>query len=72
MPRAILGVAVQRQVGQHDPVAVRELVGHRLPLAVREARGVHERERRAGAGFAVGDPGAVGMVVKAKLHGALA
>ena len=35
--RAVLGRAVQRQVGQHDAIAVRELVDDRLPLAVGEA-----------------------------------
>ena len=34
MPRRILGVPVQRQVGQHDPVAVRERLDDRLELAV--------------------------------------
>ena len=67
--RAVLGVAVQRQVGQHDAVAVRELVDHRLPLPVRESHRVHQRERRAGPGLAVGDPAAVGVVVEAQLHG---
>jgi hypothetical protein len=67
--RAVLGVAVQRQVGEHDPVAVRELVDDGLPLAVREPLGVQERERRPGARLAVGDARAVGVVVEAELHG---
>ena len=66
--RAVLGVAVQRQVGQHEPEAVAELLDERLPLAVREAGRVQQRERRPGAGLAVGDPRAVGVVVEAQLH----
>ena len=66
--RAVLGVAVQRQVGQHEPEAVAELLDQRLPLAVRQPGGVQQRERRAGARLAVGDPRAVGVVVEAQLH----
>ena len=36
MVRAVLGGAVQRQVGEHHAVAVGELVDDRLALAVRE------------------------------------
>ena len=66
--RAVLGVAVQRQVGQHEPEAVGELLDQRLPLAVREQGRVQQRERRAGARLAIGDPGAVVVVVEAELH----
>ena len=45
--RAVLAVAVQRQVGQHDAVAVRELVDDRLELAVGEPLRVQQRQRRA-------------------------
>ena len=37
MARAVLGVAVQRQVGQHDAEAVVEVLDDRLELAVAEA-----------------------------------
>ena len=70
--RAVLGVAVQRQVGQHEPEAVGQLLHQRLPLAVREQRRVQQRERRAGARLAVGDPRAVVVVVEPELHGAAA
>ena len=68
MARPVLGVAVQRQVGQHEAEAVAELLDERLELAVREARGVQQRERRPGAGLAVGDPRSVVVVVEAELH----
>ena len=68
MARAVLGVAVQRQVGQHEPEAVGELLDQRLPLAVGQQRRVQQRERRAGARLAIGDPGAVVVVVEAELH----
>ncbi len=64
----VLGVAVQRQVGEHDPVPVRERVHDRLELAVGEPLAVQERERRTGPGLAVRDPRAVGMVVQPQLH----
>ena len=66
--RAVLGVAVQRQVGQHEPEAVRELLDERLELAVGQQRRVQQRERRAGARLAIGDARAVGVVVEAELH----
>ena len=66
--RAVLGVAVQRQVGQHDAVAVLEALDERRQLAVAEQRGVPEDQRRAGARLAVGDARAVGVVVEAELH----
>ena len=66
--RAVLGVAVQRQVGQHEPEAVGELLDQRLPLAVREQLRVQQRERRPGARLAVGDARAVVVVVEAELH----
>ena len=70
MARAVLGVAVQRQVRQHEPEAVAELLDERLPLAVREPGGVQQGERRTGARLAVGDPRPVVVVVEAELHGA--
>ena len=66
--RAILGVAVQRQVGDHEPVALGETLDHRLPLAVGQQPGVQQRKRRSGADLAVGDARAVGVVVEAKPH----
>ena len=66
--RAVLGVAVQRQVGEHDAEAVGELLDRRLPLLVREQRRVQQRERRTGAELAVGDARAVGVVVEAQPH----
>ena len=69
MARPVLGVAVQRQVGQHHAEAVGERLDGGLPLLVREQPGVQQRERRAGAQLAVGDAGAVAMMVEAKPHG---
>ena len=66
--RAVLGVAVQRQVGEDDAEAVDEVLHDGLELAVREERGVQEDEARPGARLAVGDPGAVGRVVEAQPH----
>jgi len=66
---AVLGVAVQREVGYHEPVALGEALGDGLPLAVGEQAGVQQRERRAGADLAIGDARAVGVVVEAKPHG---
>ena len=66
--RAVLGVPVQREVGQHEAVAVAQLLDQRLPLAVREAGGVDEGEGRAGPRLAVGDARSVGVVVEAELH----
>jgi hypothetical protein len=66
--RAVLGVAVQRQVGEDDAEAVDEVLHDGLELAVREERGVQEDEARAGPGLPVGDPGAVGRVVEAEPH----
>ena len=68
MLRAVLGVAVQRQVGQHDAIAVRERVHDRLELAVREPLRVQQRQRRPGPGLAVRDPRAVGVVIEPQLH----
>jgi len=64
----ILGVAVQRQVGQDDAKAVGERVDGRLPLLVREQAGVQQRERRSGAGLTVGHARSVGMVIEAQPH----
>ena len=66
--RAVLGVAVQRQVGEDSAVAVGEVLDDRLELAVAEQRRVQEHEARAGARLAVGDARAVGVVVEAQLH----
>ena len=63
-----LGVAVQRQVGQHDAKAVGELLDRRLPLLVREQPRVQQRQRRPGADLAVGHARAVVMVVEAQAH----
>ncbi len=68
MARAVLGVAVQRQVGEHHAEAVGELLDRRLPLLVGEQRRVQQRERRAGAELAVGHARAVGVVVEAQPH----
>ncbi len=64
MAGAVLGVAVQGEVGEHDAEAVGEGAGDGLPLEVGEPRGVQQRERRAGAELAVGDARAVGVVVE--------
>ena len=64
--RPVLGVAVERQVGEHHAEAVGEPLDGWLPLLVREQPGVQQRERRAGAELAVGDAGAVGVVVEAQ------
>src|SRR4051795_12299669 len=66
--RAVLGVPVQRQVGEHDAEAVGQVLGDRLPLAVAEERGVQEHEAGARAGLAVGDARAVAVVEEAQLH----
>ena len=68
--RAVLGVAVQRQVGQHEPEAVAEVLDDRLPLAVAEERRVQRaraparcpprgrrRARRRGGGRGAASPG---------------
>ena len=57
--RAILGVAVQRQVRQHDAEAVGEMLDGRLELLVGEHRRVQQRERRPGAELPVGHARAV-------------
>jgi hypothetical protein len=59
---------VQRQIGKHQPEAVGELLDQRLPLAVGEQLRVHQRERWARAGLAVGDSRAVVVVVETKPH----
>jgi hypothetical protein len=56
---AILGVAVQRQVGDHNAVALGQRRYDRLPLAMGEQPGVQQRQRRTGADLAVGDARAV-------------
>mgnify|MGYP000905579350 CR=1 FL=1 len=48
MAGVVLGVAVQRQVGQHEPEAVGEVLDQRLELAMRQAPGVEEAQARAG------------------------
>ena len=62
--RALLGVAVQRQVGQHDAEAVGELLDNRLELLVREHRRVQQRQRRAGPRLPVCDARTVTVVVE--------
>ena len=66
--RSILGVAVQRQVREHEPEAVGEVLDERDELAVRERGAVHEAQARPDARLAVGDPRAVAVVVEAQLH----
>ncbi len=66
--RPVLGVAVQRQVGEHHAEALGQPPRDRLPLHVGEHRGVQQRERRTGAELAVGDARAVGVVVEAQPH----
>ena len=68
MARAILGVAVQRQVGEHHAEAVCELLDGRFELLVGEHRRVQQRERRAGAELAVGHARAIGVVVETQPH----
>ena len=69
--RPVLGVAVQRQVGEHHAKAVGEPLDGGLPLLVGEHPRVQQRERRAGAELAVGDAGAVGVVVETQPHRSL-
>ncbi len=64
----MLGVAVQRQVGEHHPKAVGQLLDGRLPLLVGEQPRMQQRQRRAGPDLPVGDTRAVGMVVEAQPH----
>ena len=71
VPRPGLGVAVERQVGQHQAEAVAEVLDDRLELHVREQGRVQQRQRRAGAVLAVGHAGAVAVVVQAQAHGAV-
>jgi hypothetical protein len=66
--RAILGVAVQRQVGQHDAKATGQGRHDRLPLAMRETERVQQHERRAGSGLAIGHSGAVRVVIEPQSH----
>ena len=66
--RTVLGVAVQRQVRQHDAVAVRERLDHRLELAVGQPLRMQERERRPRPGLPIRDPRAVRVVVQPQLH----
>ena len=68
MARTVLGVPVERQVGQDDAEAVGEVLYHRLPLAVREAGRVQEGEGRTGPRLPVGHPRPVRVVVEAQLH----
>ena len=68
MARTILGVAVQRQVGEHHAEAVCQLLDGRLELLVGEHRRVQQRERRAGAELAVGHARAVGVVIETQPH----
>jgi hypothetical protein len=67
--RAVLGVPVERQVGEHHAKAVGELLDGRFPLLVGEHRGVQQRERRADTELTVGHARAVGMVVETQPHG---
>ena len=66
--RAVLGVAVQRQVGEDQAVAIGQRLDDRLELAVAEQRRVQEHEAGAGARLAVGHARPVGVVVEAQLH----
>jgi hypothetical protein len=66
--RAVLRIAVERQVGQDEPEAIGQVLGHRLPLLVAEQHGVQEHEPGAGARLAVRDPRAVAVVEEAQLH----
>src|SRR6185295_20288673 len=66
--RAVLGVAVEREVGEDEPEAVAEVLDDRLPLLVAEERRVQEHEARPRAGLPVGDARAVAMVEEAELH----
>ena len=45
--RAVLGVAVQRQVGQDDAEAIGQVLDGRLELLVRSSARVQQRDRRA-------------------------
>ena len=63
--RAVLGVAVQRQVGQDHAEAVVEVLDDRLELAVAQAQRVQQHERRPGSRLAVGDARAVAVRARA-------
>ena len=65
---AVLGVAVQRQVRQHDAKAVLEALHERLQCLVGEQLGVPEHEPRARSLLAVGDARAVCVVVQPQPH----
>jgi hypothetical protein len=69
MAWAVLGVAVQGQVREHDAEAGRKRVHDRLPLAVRQPERVQEHERRPGPGLPVGYAGAVLVVIQPQPHG---
>ena len=68
MARAVLGVAVQRQVRQHDAEAVVESLDERRQLAVAQQRRVPQHEPGPRALLAVGHARAVAVVVEAQLH----
>ena len=66
--RAVLGIAVQRQIGQHDPEAVGQRSDDRLPFAMRQSQRVQKHQRGAGSRLPIGDPRAVMVVVEAQAH----
>src|SRR5947209_6517084 len=66
--RTVLGVAVKREIGQHDAEAPRECVYGRLPLAMSETERVQEHKRPSRPRLAIGDPRPVPVVVQAQAH----
>ena len=66
MPRAVLGVAVQRQVGQDQAESMGEVLDDRLELPVREPSAVQQHEAGPDTRLAVRDAGAVGGVEQAE------
>ena len=68
MARPVLGVAVQRQIWEHDAKALSQRRHDRLELAVGEPQGVEQYEGGASSGLAIGDPGTVMVVIEAQPH----
>ena len=65
---AVLGVAVQRQIGQHHPEPRRQRRHDRLPLAVRQPQRVQQRQPGPGPGLAIRDPRPVVVVIEPQPH----
>ena len=66
--RPVLGIAVKREVGQHDPKARGQLAHDRLPFPVRQPQRMKQCKGWTSARFAVRYPGAIMMVVEPESH----